>query len=209
MLHLALNLTLFVARRLLARGRVLGLPRRAAPEPRASGSSGPRRCSGSSRSSGRSATSSIRPPETRDEVKTRRIEVEALESWLRRERAALPHLPRRRRGHVPRLPGLHDPAEGAVRRAARRRSRPPGSSAPSARSRRGAGGLRPRRRARPRRPRATASRRPLRSRGRRGSHRRSTAAGARPRARANTGPQVRAFSRSRRADSNRGPLHYE
>ena len=32
----------------------------------------------------------IRPPETRDEAKTRRIEIEALESWLRREP---PHCP--------------------------------------------------------------------------------------------------------------------
>jgi Double zinc ribbon len=32
----------------------------------------------------------IRPPETRDEAKTRRVEVEALESWLRREP---PHCP--------------------------------------------------------------------------------------------------------------------
>ena len=82
----------------------------------------------------------FRPPETLDEAKARRVEVGPSSRWLRRDAAALPHLPRRRRGRLPRLPGLHDPAEGAVR-GLRGPARAPLARLPVLRAaRRGAGG---------------------------------------------------------------------
>ena len=57
----------------------------------------------------------FRPPETLAEVRTREVELRALESPDQPAAAAVPGLPQRRRAGVPHLPRLHDPPEGAVR----------------------------------------------------------------------------------------------
>ena len=88
-LHLALNLTLFVAAVFWLGRRLLGLPRRPPPQPRPR-AVGAATLLGLVPVVGPIGYLLIRPPETRDEAKTRRIEVEALESWLRREP---PHCP--------------------------------------------------------------------------------------------------------------------
>ena len=61
----------------------------------------------------------FRPPEYIEDVRERELEIRAMEERLVEARPALPGLPRRRRVDLPRLPGLHDPAEAGVREVQR------------------------------------------------------------------------------------------
>jgi hypothetical protein len=88
-LHLALNVTLFVAA-VFWLGVAFWVYRDARRRSRSLGVVGASTLLGLVPVAGPIGYLLIRPPETRDEAKTRRIEVEALESWLRREP---PHCP--------------------------------------------------------------------------------------------------------------------
>ena len=61
----------------------------------------------------------FRPPEYIEDVRERELEIRAMEERLVEARPALPGLPRGRRVDLPRLPGLHDPAEAGVREVQR------------------------------------------------------------------------------------------
>ena len=61
----------------------------------------------------------FRPPEYIEDVRERELEIRAMEERLVEARPALPGLPRRGRVDLPRLPGLHDPAEAGVREVQR------------------------------------------------------------------------------------------
>ena len=55
----------------------------------------------------------FRPPEYLEDVRERELEIKAMEEQPRR-RGALPGLPRGRRLDVPRVPRLHDEAQGLL-----------------------------------------------------------------------------------------------
>ena len=57
----------------------------------------------------------FRPPEYIEDVRERELEIRAMEDTALEARPALSGVPRRGRGDVPRLPGLHDTAEAGVR----------------------------------------------------------------------------------------------
>ena len=109
-------------RRLLARRRVLGVSRRAPPS-RRRGLVGAATLLGLVPVVGPIGYLLFRPPETRADAKARGIEVEALESWLRREP---PHCPACRSGVEASFlvcpvctTRLKEPCAGAPRRSAR------------------------------------------------------------------------------------------
>ena len=103
-------------RRLLARGRLLGLQGRAPPDRGSvAGRDGDAARARSRRSSARFIYMLFRPPEYLEDVRERELEIKAMEERLAAARPRTARSAARRSTRVPRLPGLHDEAEAGVR----------------------------------------------------------------------------------------------